>query len=107
MTLFGDGGFAAARFAGLALSRIEASKSHQLTGIVEGANVGNLSQQLASGEITDTGNRSQEFFLVAQIRMLVEMILDVVFNLVNLLVEQGDMAQQLFAYQRGTDTAAE
>lgn len=80
-----------------ALERGQSGKGSQLTSAGKSAPVTDLSQQRAGSGIADARDRSEEFLLMAQVRMLVNMVADLVFHLLDLLVEKSDMLLQALA----------
>ncbi len=83
MAYFGEPGLALDTTARFVLSRIESSKGGGLPTIGEARGIGVERQDNSAGALTNAGNAVEQFALLLQIGMVVDMIIDGVNQLLN------------------------
>jgi len=81
----------------------QTSKSRQLAGIVEDTSIADFSQQFGSGQVSNPRNRSQQIALLTEMRMALNMVMNLAQQVGNLLVEEGDMLVQGVQDRLGRD----
>ena len=88
---FGNMGFAANRRAGLTVFGVEAGEGDNVTDIGEGLKIGQFSQEFGSGKGAEALNGINQVTLPFEIRILVNVVLNSPFDLLDLFGEELDL----------------
>ena len=77
------------------LTRIETREGDQLTHVAKVGNGAEFSQEFASGQVANTGNRGQQVTLVLEGGMLVNMVGNGLLGLCDLRLQQGALSWRI------------
>ncbi len=75
---------------------IETSKSDDFTHVAELGHIAIFSEEFSSRKVANALNRREQIAVFFEFGMLVNMVLNLSFDLFNLLVEKGNMRLQVF-----------
>jgi len=89
------------------LFRVQTSEGDELSRAAEGSDIAEFGQEVTGGQVANTGNRSQQLALTAQVGMLVNMVLNEFFGVLDLLVQEGNVDLQLVNDRRRGGFSAE
>src|SRR5436190_8374952 len=78
------------------LTRIQTGKGDQLTNILEGTQVTAFGHQLTGCQVANARNRCQQILLLLKARILVQVVGNGLFGLVNLLIQERQLGLQMF-----------
>ena len=80
---------------------VQASKSNHLTHIVKVGKAAIFGHDFGGSDVAQSGNRSQQFLLSFEIRILVDMVLNLFFNVSNLLLKKINLGLQIIHHRFG------